>query len=170
MILCKSQGMCSQCPSSADFSCVLTWKNVSTCCLGASSLRTGYVHLPIMSYIAFIMSSISWKAKDCHVRLHAVCETPPGEALTDYSYSISHGCGFFKNFLQFFIKCLLVVPEEKPTESKGKRVNSSDVKAEESECKNQFCSWYQNEINSHISNMFWKETFWFNVWTSTDST
>lgn len=54
--------------------CIPTWKNVSTCCLGASSLRTGYVHLPIMSYIAFIMSSISWKVKGTHMRLHVMCE------------------------------------------------------------------------------------------------
>lgn len=29
--------------------CVLTWKKMSTCCLGVSSLSTGYVYFPIMS-------------------------------------------------------------------------------------------------------------------------
>lgn len=74
--------------------CILTWKNVSTCCLGASSLRTGYVHLPIISYIAFIISSISWKVKGTHMRLHVLYEET---TLTDYSYSISNFF-FFCNF------------------------------------------------------------------------
>lgn len=96
--------------------CIPTWKNVSTCCLGASSLRTGYVHLPIISYIAFIISSISWKVKGAHMRLLALNEET---TLTDYSCSVS-------NFFFFPIKCLLVVPEEKPTVSclKSSRVRT----------------------------------------------
>lgn len=88
--------------------CIPTWKNVSTCCLGASSLRTGYVHLPIISYIAFIISSISWKVNGTYVRLRALYEET---SLKNYSYSTSN----FFSFLWFFFKCLLVVPGEKPT-------------------------------------------------------
>lgn len=123
--------------------CFPTWKNVSTCCLGASSLRTGYVHLPIMSYIAFIMSSISWKVKDTHVRLHAMC----GETALrnfDTSFLLDFEFVIVPSSLKAFCLSLRKI---QPLRS---------WKAAESKWKNHSWSLFQNEVNSHIFNIIRK--------------
>lgn len=135
--------------------CNPTWKNVSTCCLGASSLRTGYVHLPIMSYIAFIMSSISWKAKCTPMKLQVMRKDTTQRRFTAYFHSISNYSLFFGSSLNAFWLWGKANSFVHLTQQNQNVRNISDLGL-----KVKWIPMYQT----------WSETFWFTVWVSIDFT